>query len=108
MGYRSTFITEDGCFKFSDEFVEKYKDRYNFGGIEENSLPISSKSQYKRYWDELEEDIVKELNDQPPTVSYHYKNIVGVWLHEDGEITKVVFEKDGVTDLNVFNYLETF
>lgn len=108
MGYRSTFITEDGCFKFSDEFVEKYKDRYNFGGIEANSLPISSKSEYKRYWDRLEEDIVKELNNQDAKNNIPYDSILAVWLHEDGEITKVVFEKDGVTDLNVLDYLETF
>ena len=62
MGYRSTFITDHWGFTFSESFVEKYKERYNFGS--ENSLPISSKYEYKRFWDELEDDIVNELKLQ--------------------------------------------
>jgi hypothetical protein len=62
MGYRGTFITDDLPFEFSESFVEKYKDRYNFN--QGRYLPISSKIEYKRYWDNLEKDIVKELKDK--------------------------------------------
>lgn len=96
MGYRSTFITEDNNFEFSNEFVEKYKERYNF--YNENNLPISSKQEYKRHLDYLEEDIVNELNRQNNNLS-----ICGVWLHEDGLITKVIFTKDGVEEFDLYD-----
>jgi len=91
MGYRSTFITDEWDFNFSNSFFDKYKERYNFGI--NNSLPISSKAEYKRYWDNIEVDIVNELKKQN---SEH--RIVGVYLHEDGLITRVIFTKDGVED----------
>jgi hypothetical protein len=91
MGYRSTFITDHWGFKFSELFVDKYKDRYNFGS--DNSLPISSKIEFKRFWDNLEDDIVNELKFQN---SNH--RIFGVWLHEDGQIDRIVFTKEGVFD----------
>ena len=91
MGYRSTFITDHWGFTFSESFVEKYKERYNFGS--ENSLPISSKYEYKRFWDELEDDIVNELKLQNSDW-----RIFGVWLREDGKITRLVFTKEGVDD----------
>lgn len=91
MGYRSTFITDDWKFTFSESFVDKYKDRYNFG--KNNCLPISSKHNYERFWDDLEKDIVNELKLQNSDW-----RIFGVWLHEDGKITRLVFTKDGVDD----------
>ena len=91
MGYRSTFITDDWNFKFSDEFVEKYKERYNFG--RNNTLPISSKSEFVRFWDNLEEDIVKEMN-----LKNSSSTIFGIWLHEDGQISRIIFSKEGVSD----------
>lgn len=96
MGYRSTFITSDDNFEFSNEFVEKYKERYNF--YNENNLPISSKHEYKRHWDDLEDDIVNELNKQNSNLA-----ICGVWLHEDGLITKVIFTKDGVEEVHLYD-----
>lgn len=96
MGYRSTFITEDGNFEFSDEFVEKYKERYNF--YNGNNLPISSKHEYKRYWDNLEKDIVNEI------IKFDSDRIImGVWLHEDGMVTKVYFTKDGIEDVDLWD-----
>lgn len=91
MGYRSTFITDENGFEFSESFVEKYKDRYNFNL--KNHLPISSKGEYKRYWDNLEKDIVSELKIK----NYDYR-ILAVWLHEDGEIDRIVFTTEGVFD----------
>ena len=64
MGYRSTIITDHWAFTFSSDFVDKYKEAYNFGAKENNSLPVSSRYEKKRLWDDLEEDIVKELKLQ--------------------------------------------
>jgi hypothetical protein len=91
MGYRSTIITDDVGFEFSEEFFEKYKDRYNFGY--NRNLPISSKHEVKRWWDNLEEDIVSELKNK----NYDWR-IFAVWLHEDGLIDRIVFTKEGVFD----------
>lgn len=91
MGYRATFITDDTAFEFSEQFIEKYKDRYNFN--QGRYLPISSKTEYKRYWDNLEKDIVKELKDK----NFDYR-ILGIWFYEDGRSEKIVFTKDGIED----------
>jgi len=90
MGYRSTIITDDWKFTFSDTFTNKYKEKYFFG--KENSLPISSKFESDRDY-EFEEDIAKEMAIQ---ASNH--RIFAVWLHEDGKIDRIAITKDGVFD----------
>ncbi len=91
MGYRSTLITDHWDFKFPDWFVEKYKERYNFG--KNNSLPLSSKTEVRRFWDNAEEDIVKCLLEQKSDW-----RILAIWLHGDGKITRIVFDKNGTHD----------
>jgi hypothetical protein len=91
MGYRGTFITDDVGFEFSESFVEKYKDRYNFHLG--SHLPISSKTEFKRHWDKLEDDIVKELKEK----DYDYR-ILGIWFYEDGLLERIVFTKNGIED----------
>ena len=89
MGYRSTFITDDWAFTFSDDFFSKYSEDYNFG--EGGCLPISTKYERSRHDDDLEEDLVSELLSQN---SNH--RIYGVWLHEDGKHNKIVITKEAV------------
>lgn len=88
MGYRSTLITDQWDFKFPDWFAEKYKDRYNFG--ENNSLPLSSKTEVSRFIDDIEDDIVRCLQEQNSNW-----RICAVWLYEDGKIARIVFDKKG-------------
>lgn len=98
MGYRSTFITNHGGLQLPKWFIEKYKDRYNF--YENKFLPISSKEEYKRRWDNLEEDLVKclkETGDEFP--------IYAVWLGEDGLITMLTFTKNGIEESHEFDML---
>ena len=98
MGYKGTIITDHWDFTFSDEFIYKYKDIYNFGGAKNNSRPISSKFEIKRFSNDLEKDIVKELKSKNENHRIH-----AVWLREDGLIDRVVFTKDGI-----FNYEDWF
>jgi len=93
MGYRGTLITSDGKFEISDKFISKYKDRYNFG--RGNSLPISSKFEVKRFYDDLEDDIIEELKLQKNT-DWFRKEIQAVWLYEDGLVDRIVFTENGV------------
>lgn len=97
MGYRSTFITDEWAFRFSDQFYEKYKKRYNFGAGQR--LPISTKGEVKRFWDDLEKDLVRELKSQD-----NDHRIYGVWLSEDGFVTQVVFTKDGIFSASEWDY----
>lgn len=94
MGYRSTFITNAGYFKFPEWFVKKYKEGFNF--YKSDMTPINSKDEYKRYdCEDFEKDIVRCLIES----SKPHETIHGVWLDENGVITKVTFTDSGVEEL---------
>ena len=87
MGNRAVFITEQNDrIELSKEFVEKYDDRYNFN--KGNSLPISSKTEIKRGWDDFEDDFVIELTK-------YNGSIKGVWMYEDDTIESIKYSKEG-------------
>lgn len=90
MGNRCTFITQEAQIKLPDWFIEKYKSRYNF--LNGNSLPLSTISEIKRHWDDMEEDFVKVLNE----TGYPHE-INGVFLYNDLSSQIVTFTKLGVT-----------
>jgi len=82
MGYRSVFITEDRPIIWPEWFIKRWNICVN---VDNSYYPISSKYECKAYvtWTEIEEDIQKVLKE----VDIDKLRIV--YLHEDGEITKV-------------------
>lgn len=91
MGFRSTFTTQDYAIKWPEWFREKYNQTVYFPleyGI------ISSKHECKSYstWGELEADIQKAIDWNEVSIS----NLVLIWLHECGGITRVEISKDAI------------
>ncbi len=100
MGLRSTFTTAHYDVKLPEWFVKKYSENYNFldGG-----LPISLKGEMKRYNDEIEEDIIKALNEIDFDLT-----IKAVWLQEDGIAYFIGFKKDGIVDYGHYVFGEEY
>lgn len=84
MGYRGTFITEHVALDLPEWFISKYKENYHFNG---NGLPISSKHQSKRFYDDIENDLQKCFCD----AKMEYVTLFAAWLWEDGAITRMCF-----------------
>lgn len=82
MAIRATFITDHFDITLSNEFVEKYNDRYNFR--EGNKLPISSKKEIKIGFDDFEEDFETELKIQG--IAYE---VNAVYLTDDTNVDLV-------------------
>ena len=99
MGFRSTLITEDIALECPAWFKKKWKDQLNFSDKLKRFtnqgfvFPISSKLEAKTYgqWLELEEDLQKVLNEQD-----RIEDLVLVYLHECGGITRVEIHKDAI------------
>ena len=95
MGYRYTFVSEDVDFKFSKEFIEKHKGYINFGGDNEDNLPISSIHELKFIYtliDEIEEE-VKKSNSK--------FGFFMIFIGECGNrIIRRQFNKDGVFEMD--------
>jgi len=94
MGLRSTFITIDANINFSQEFIDKYSDAYNF--MDGCRLPISTKYERPRFSDSIEKDIVAELRRMNDPIE-----INAVWLHEDGSINRIIINKLGVEEIEM-------
>ena len=94
MGFRSTFVTED---LFPDAFWptwfrEKYVDSVNIGAC------LSSKMECKTYytWKDLDADICRVLAEAPDDeYARPLRNVVLVYLHECGGITRVELSPAG-------------
>lgn len=89
MGFRSTIVTQDYHLPLPEWFVDKYKDLL-FMGIEGKfTMPIASMVEFKSYVGrgrEIEYDIQRVLRETP---SWGDGNIILVWLHECGGITRI-------------------
>lgn len=89
MGFRSSFTTQHYSISWPDWFIDKYTDHVWFW-----QGHLSSKGEWKEYstYSELAEDIQKAIKWD----KVRFKNLVLVWLHECGGITRVQIEKDEI------------
>ena len=87
MGFRSVFVTESAHYQWPDWFVKKYHETVN---ITEHCL--TSKLEHKTYtvWSHLDLDIQKAIDWDKK------KNVVVVYLHECGGITRCHITKDRI------------
>ena len=97
MGFRSTLITEDIGLSLPEWFVDKYRD-YFWMCDEEGKFyfPISTKFEIKTYFptgEELPKDLQRVLNEQEGGCN---NDLVFIWLHECGGITRVEIHKDKI------------
>jgi hypothetical protein len=90
MGFRSSWTMQHYDVNWSQKFQDKYRDSINF-----NDTCISPKFEAKACsaWENLITDIQAEvfLNNSLPL-----ENIIFVWLHECGGITRVQISKDSI------------
>lgn len=103
MGFRSTFITEQTRLVIPQWFVNKWGQYVNIATSRFDyepfaMLPISSKHEGKTYgiWGGLETDIQEMLKQDPEWKDNKERNIVLIYLHECGGITKVQVFADGI------------
>lgn len=95
MGFRSTMITCDGIPELPKEFVEKYKDYFNFLEHKNDGKffsPISTKCEMKTYLFDIPL-LIKDLSEI--IKNYGQREYSLVFLHECGGITKVDITKNG-------------
>jgi hypothetical protein len=101
MGFRSTLVTQHNYLPLPEWFIEKYKDRFYMNGSDypdgtKNGLPIASRFEIKTYFphgEELPADIQKVIRESADDTSIE---LVFVWLHECGGITRVQIDKDNI------------
>lgn len=95
MGFRSTIVTQDYHLPLPEWFVDKYKDLL-FMGIEGKfHLPVASMVEFKSYvgrGGEIEYDIQRVMREG----GWSNGNIILVWLHECGGITRVEIYTDKI------------
>src|SRR5436190_12529819 len=104
MGFRSTFITEDYGLALPQWFIDKWGDSAHFGETKNGDrlvtvLPISSKYEAKTYgiWGDLPEDIQRVMQEDKTWGSdTRDMDIVLIYLHECGGITRVEIHKDRI------------
>lgn len=101
MGFRSTLTSQHNYLPLPEWFVEKYQDYLYINGKDREGndshagLPISSKYEFKTYFPTAEgmpEDIQKVIRENPEASP----ELVLVWLHECGGITRVQIDKDKI------------
>lgn len=92
MGFRSTFTTEDTGIKWPEWFVSKYQNTIIFHPTGVGA--IHSRQECKMYlaWASLYSDIQKAIDWSEP----YRKNLVMVFLHECGGITRCEISKDAI------------
>ena len=103
MGFRSTLITQHNYLPLPEWFVEKYKDYLYINGLDKknnhhdgNGLPLASKYEFKTYFEigeGLPADIQKVMQESPDDIP---RELVFVWLHECGGITRVQIDRDHI------------
>ena len=91
MGFRSTFVTEHYPIQWPQWFIDKYERSVFFP---EKHGSICSRFEAKTYmsWSELDVDIQKAINWDELKLD----NVVLVYLHECGGITRVQISKDNI------------
>lgn len=105
MGFRSTLITQHNYLPLPEWFVEKYKDCLYFNGANrsgenaQENLPLASKFEFKTYFpigEQLVPDIQKVMQEYKDEDGDEPRDLVLIWLHECGGITRVQINKDKV------------
>ena len=96
MGFRSTFTTTASAIPIPPWFASKWEDAVHFGGeVGAERFPISSKDEAKAYhWHSLVEDL-STLIAQARRSKRLWSELVLLFVHECGGISRVEFGADG-------------